>query len=113
MHNSVIIGILLLGAAFALAVYIVKCIIEQLAPQVNRNVTLIVDLAGVVGFLYAGVKGVWTRIYGNKGNNGEQSKSIGSFLFELKLQKNPIQRSSLLSYKTKSMDKFTPLYCYI
>ena len=68
-----ILSITLLGVAFALAVYIVECIIEQLAPQVNRNVNLIVDIAGVVGFLYTGVKGVWTKIYGYKGTNRDES----------------------------------------
>ena len=70
-------GILIIGASFALAVYGVTKVLDWLAPEMNNNVNLVIDAAGIIGFIFTGVKVVWAKVY-NKDTDTEDNRSTSS-----------------------------------
>ena len=58
--------LLVLGLVFVLAVCIVTSMIKHFAPQTNSSVNFVVDAAGILGFIYAVIKGAWVKTYGKK-----------------------------------------------
>ena len=61
------IGLLLLYAgSFVFFVIVVNKIMESFAPQLSRSVSIVIDVAGLLTFILAGVRNAWKKVYGKK-----------------------------------------------